>query len=258
MLSDLYWFSSQLHDEDPDIYHYLYRPYAPNLQRWLNNDPLGESGGVNLVTFVANNPIGNFDPDGQLDASQAADYYNQASINGLTQGGFTGYAKFIGAQFAEDFVDLTGATGIQGSWEQAGSVSGDPNNGQDSWKYIGLATAMSAANVVPVEGQAASLVERKAAGKLLKVCDKAVNKASKIDRAAFKAEREAFWKSEAKNNPTKYTSNDIDRMNGGKPPIGSDGYPVELHHVDRTPDGGVTPMTRTDHRLGDNYKINHP
>jgi hypothetical protein len=33
---------------------------------------------------------------------------------------------------------------------------------------------------------------------------------------------------------------------------------MELHHMDRTPKGGLAPMSRTDHRLGDNYKKNHP
>ncbi|TCV78217.1 RHS repeat-associated core domain-containing protein, partial [Sulfurirhabdus autotrophica] len=82
--------------------------------------------------------------------------------------------------------------------------------------------------------------------------------ASKIDRGAFKAEREAFWKAEAKNNTQKYNAEDLVRMNNGRAPTGPDGHPMELHHVDRTPEGGIQPMSRTDHRLGDNYKKNHP
>lgn len=44
----------------------------------------------------------------------------------------------------------------------------------------------------------------------------------------------------------------------GRPPIGDDGYPVELHHEGQVPDGRVLEMTRNDHRLGENYRINHP
>ena len=47
-------------------------------------------------------------------------------------------------------------------------------------------------------------------------------------------------------------------MEKGRPPIGTDGHPMELHHVDRTPEGGVKPMSRTEHRLGENYQKNHP
>jgi A nuclease of the HNH/ENDO VII superfamily with conserved LHH len=44
----------------------------------------------------------------------------------------------------------------------------------------------------------------------------------------------------------------------GSPPIGDDGYPVERHHHGQVQDDLVIEMTRTDHRLGDNYRINHP
>lgn len=31
--------------------------YNPIVGRWLNRDPIGEKGGINLVGFVANNPV---------------------------------------------------------------------------------------------------------------------------------------------------------------------------------------------------------
>lgn len=86
----------------------------------------------------------------------------------------------------------------------------------------------------------------------------ATKKVSQIDRAAFKAEREAFWRAEAKSNSGKYSADDLAKMEKGRAPTGKDGYPIELHHVDQTPSGGVKPMSRTDHRLGENYKKNHP
>jgi RHS repeat-associated protein len=83
-------------------------------------------------------------------------------------------------------------------------------------------------------------------------------KTSKIDRRAFRAEREAFWKAEAEAHPEKYSPEDLARMRQGKPPIGKDGYPTELHHANRTQRGPLQPLTRTDHRIGPNYKKNHP
>lgn len=35
--------------------------YDPGIQRWINRDPIGEDGAVNLFAFVAGNPIGAID-----------------------------------------------------------------------------------------------------------------------------------------------------------------------------------------------------
>ena len=43
----------------------------------------------------------------------------------------------------------------------------------------------------------------------------------------------------------------------GNAPIGNDGHSVELHHRNQNPNGPLDEMTRTDHRLGDNFKKNH-
>jgi uncharacterized protein RhaS with RHS repeats len=41
-----------------------YRVLFPNLQRWGQRDPIEEDGGMNLYTYVQNNPINYFDPLG--------------------------------------------------------------------------------------------------------------------------------------------------------------------------------------------------
>ncbi|MBV8753356.1 MAG: hypothetical protein JO328_10920 [Hyphomicrobiales bacterium] len=43
-----------------------------------------------------------------------------------------------------------------------------------------------------------------------------------------------------------------------KPPIGDDGEKAELHHVGQVQDGRIKAMTQTEHRVGDNFKKNHP
>lgn len=83
-------------------------------------------------------------------------------------------------------------------------------------------------------------------------------------RAEFNAVRASYWKSEAQNNAAAHSADDLARMRMGKPPIGEDGFPQELHHKTPLGKGGTNtvdnlePKTRTDHRLGDNYKRNHP
>jgi hypothetical protein len=43
-----------------------------------------------------------------------------------------------------------------------------------------------------------------------------------------------------------------------QPPIGYDGEPVELHHEGQVQDGLIRALTQTDHRIGENFKKNHP
>jgi insecticidal toxin complex protein TccC len=48
------------------LYYYGFRYYVGWWQRWLNPDPAGDSDGLNLYDFCANNPIGRIDPDGRM------------------------------------------------------------------------------------------------------------------------------------------------------------------------------------------------
>jgi RHS repeat-associated protein len=47
------------------LYYYGYRFYDPYLQRWLNRDPVGITGGVNAYWFVGNTPADTVDPSGE-------------------------------------------------------------------------------------------------------------------------------------------------------------------------------------------------
>src|SRR5205809_5140641 len=44
LYGNVYRFSSKEIHVNSGLYYYGYRWYAPNLQRWLNRDPLGEPG----------------------------------------------------------------------------------------------------------------------------------------------------------------------------------------------------------------------
>jgi len=57
-------FSTKYFDADTVLYYYGYRYYSPMLQRWINRDPIEESGGVNLYGYLHNNSINELDPFG--------------------------------------------------------------------------------------------------------------------------------------------------------------------------------------------------
>jgi RHS repeat-associated protein len=58
-------FSSKEYHARSGLYYYGFRFYDPNLQRWLNEDPIGERGGINLHRFVGNSPLNAIDPYGE-------------------------------------------------------------------------------------------------------------------------------------------------------------------------------------------------
>jgi len=71
-----YQFSSKpLHDRS-GLYDYLYRWYAPEIQRWVNRDPIGEKGGMNLYKFADNSPTSNYDAWGFSCSDEAAEAFH--------------------------------------------------------------------------------------------------------------------------------------------------------------------------------------
>jgi RHS repeat-associated protein len=74
--ANLYRFSSKPVHLGSGLYYYGYRFYDPNLQRWLNRDPIEEDGGINLYGYVDNDPLGRADPfglDGTNDPSKVVE-----------------------------------------------------------------------------------------------------------------------------------------------------------------------------------------
>ena len=54
-------FQGQFLDSETGWYNYGYRFYVPLLGRWINRDPIGEDGGVNLNAYGGNDPLGSVD-----------------------------------------------------------------------------------------------------------------------------------------------------------------------------------------------------
>ena len=50
-------FSTKYQDDETGLNYYGYRFYNPNVGRWMSRDLIGEQGGVNLYSFIGNNPV---------------------------------------------------------------------------------------------------------------------------------------------------------------------------------------------------------
>jgi RHS repeat-associated protein len=81
--ANVYRFSSKEIHANSGMYYYGFRFYDPNLQRWINRDPVRERGGLNLYGYVYNDAANFVDPYGlslQDDLECARKAYEAAKL----------------------------------------------------------------------------------------------------------------------------------------------------------------------------------
>ena len=96
-VSNAFGFSTKYTDKETGLVYFGRRFYSPMLGRWMNRDPIEESGGYNLYAYGLNDPVNRFDPNGEVAplvalwaAAKVAAFW--ATISGTTE---------IGLQFYE-------------------------------------------------------------------------------------------------------------------------------------------------------------
>jgi len=57
-------FTARESDSETGLYYYRARYFDPSAGRFVNEDPSGTSGGINLFEYVLNNPVNLYDPTG--------------------------------------------------------------------------------------------------------------------------------------------------------------------------------------------------
>ena len=75
-----YQFATRERHISSGLYYFGLRFYDPNLQRWLNRDPIQESGGINLFGYVGNDPINNIDLYGLSQEGAEASFGETSSL----------------------------------------------------------------------------------------------------------------------------------------------------------------------------------
>ncbi|MCD4830525.1 MAG: hypothetical protein K8R02_01805 [Anaerohalosphaeraceae bacterium] len=79
-MANPYFFTARRYDPETGLYYYRARMYSPALGRFLQPDPIGYKGGLNLYGYVGNNPIMFTDPRG-LCVSRAKNYISNRLSN---------------------------------------------------------------------------------------------------------------------------------------------------------------------------------
>jgi RHS repeat-associated protein len=80
-------YTAKERDEETGLYYHGARYYAPWIARWLNADPAGLHGGINLYTYCRGSPVSRCDPNGMQDETTTAVGISVGS-RGLTLGPF--------------------------------------------------------------------------------------------------------------------------------------------------------------------------
>jgi RHS repeat-associated protein len=113
--ADVCRFSSKEFHAASELSYYAYRFYEPGTQRWLNRDPIGEAGGLNVYVYAYNSSPNYFDPDG------LSTYYDpnfgdpsflfSADIWEIEKAFFEGFLE----NFQEDYGEVDGHPNLGGS-----------------------------------------------------------------------------------------------------------------------------------------------
>jgi RHS repeat-associated protein len=114
-------FTDFYYDQATGLWLSMSRPYAADLGRWLSRDPIGESGGLNLYDYVANDPIDGIDPLGlcrcddlRTQLTFAEDVLNDQLANFQPGGAYDGLPDYVSPGDAFSEGDAAAALGAAG------------------------------------------------------------------------------------------------------------------------------------------------
>ncbi len=272
-----YRFSSKEFLPLSGLYYFGGRFYDPNLQRFINRDPLAELGGVNLYAYALNSPMLYIDPFGFIWYDDLANYVaNSASqAKGIVNNSLppsVATAVDTAIDLGNGLASTPAAIGHLG--EGTGTFSADP-----SWENAaGLAQDVSTAAGVLAAGlegvpSAKAPIGKSPAGlrppangavpatkpsstpcptvptkpnatRGWKTGDPINNLTSKGNVPSWDAVRARYWKNEAQNNAANYSDANLDRMKQGLAPqrinpTTGQVESMELHHTPAQRDGGL-------------------
>jgi RHS repeat-associated protein len=113
-------FAAREYDASTGLYYFRSRYYDPQVGRFISEDPVGVSGGINLYAYAGNDPINGSDPMGTsfIPIGKAFKWLNKRT------GGFAAAALGFGVTFlAAAAGPLTWSAALQGTSEAFGAMA---------------------------------------------------------------------------------------------------------------------------------------
>jgi RHS repeat-associated protein len=109
-------------DDDSGLQYMWNRWYNPALGRFVSRDPIGIRGGLNLYSYLTNNPLRGVDPLGLCGQSSASNFFNQVGVFlGNASENVGNLLNAVGAGLNSNMSNIK--SGLQEFVEDAGVVS---------------------------------------------------------------------------------------------------------------------------------------
>lgn len=122
-------FSSKEWHNASGFYDFGYRFYDPATQRWLNRDPIGEEGGVNLYGYVENDPVNGIDPLGLSSIHvQVAVAIAKGDLVALESLLATGMLSPVAAARVQEAINRLNSPAVQSGLDKACKVANSGRN----------------------------------------------------------------------------------------------------------------------------------
>ena len=134
-------------DPESQIYYVRNRTYHPVLGRWIQRDPIGYEGGINLYEYVVTNPVTKTDTEGRVGVG----VIGTGSVGGglVVGAGATGSAGggvFIGPQGGSVGGFVSGGAAAGGPGLSYGAPSGTGQTDAFGGAYIGAGAGLFLTN----------------------------------------------------------------------------------------------------------------
>jgi RHS repeat-associated protein len=236
----------QYYDQESGLYYNLARHYNPQIGRYIEADPLGVMGGLNLYGYANANPLMYADPYGLYAWANFVDDTSNffggmgdaLSIEDNT--GFT-LTKWIRNEYDIGHVDE--CSRIYWIGEQIGNfVRYFLDRKRLARKLTGINAFGIKDKITPARQQRKYWTQDPIEFKGNKVYPR---------NDLFDPDHQSTWKYKGK----KYTGPNLARMAHGRAPVGKDGESVNAHHLSQNPKGAIAEVSGTMHK--NNHKALH-